>query len=211
MEKNSLELMKERGQIYGLLGRAYLKEVDERFLSVLKGLNADGDVPNFERGLNKVQTSIIESSDPLTDFAVDYARIFLGAGVVKGVSAYPYESVYTSSDHLVMQDAYEQVLKIYRAHGITKAYKDLYEDHIGLELEFMSILCLRASVLLEQNKNEDFEENLQEQKNFLRDHLLNWTGDFFSSVQNCPGSGFYKGISEMAEAFLETEKQLFNL
>jgi anaerobic sulfite reductase subunit A len=29
--------------------------------------------------------------DPLTDLAVDYARVFLGAGIAEGDVAYPYE------------------------------------------------------------------------------------------------------------------------
>ena len=45
---------------------------------------------------------------------------FLGAGIAEGLVAFPFESVYTSKDRLVMQDAYEQVLRIYRSNGVEK-------------------------------------------------------------------------------------------
>ena len=51
----------------------------------------------------------------LTELAVDYVRAFIGSGNDGFSAAYPYESVYTSPKRLMMQDARDEVLVLYRA------------------------------------------------------------------------------------------------
>lgn len=206
-----IQLMTEREELYKFQARVYRREVDQKLLDTIRGLEIRSDASDLPEALGVVRASAEHSEDPLTDFAVDYARIFLGAGIAKGIAAYPYESVYTSRDRLVMQDAYEAVMKIYRANGIGKLDADLYEDHIALELEFMGILCRRAIELAAAEKKQALEENIDLQKEFLRDHLLNWTKEFFDSIRSCPGSNFYKGFANFTEAFLKMEKELFEL
>lgn len=206
-----IQLMTEREELYKFQARVYRREVDQTLLDTIKNLEVQSDSSDMPEALRVIQASAANTDDPLIDFAVDYASIFLGAGIAKGVAAYPYESVYTSRDRLVMQDAYEAVMKIYRANGIGKLDADLYEDHIALELEFMSILCRRAIELAESEDTQALEENLDLQKSFLRDHLLNWAGEFFDSIRSCPGSNFYKGFASFTEAFLRMEKEFFEL
>lgn len=205
----SVELMKERASLYSLLARVYRREVDKSFLETLASLSVESDSAKFNEGLKESKEAISNSEDAILDFAVDYARIFLGAGIAKGVAAYPYESVYTSKDRLVMQEAYEKVVKIFRANGVGKLDADLYEDHAALELEFMSLLCRRAVELIEKGDEAGLEENLDLQKSFLNEHLLNWMPEFLETIRRCPGSGFYKGFSKATEAFLGMEKELF--
>lgn len=205
----SVEIMKERASLYSLLARVYRREVDKSFLETLASLSVESDSVKFNEGLKESKEAISNSEDAILDFAVDYARIFLGAGIAKGVAAYPYESVYTSKDRLVMQEAYEKVVKIFRANGVGKLDADLYEDHAALELEFMSLLCRRAVELIEKGDEAGLEENLDLQKSFLNEHLLNWMPEFLETIRRCPGSGFYKGFSKATEAFLGMEKELF--
>ena len=56
----------------------------------------------------------------LTELAVDYVRAFIGSGNDGFSAAYPYESVYTSPKRLMMQDARDEVLVLYRAFGLDK-------------------------------------------------------------------------------------------
>lgn len=206
-----IQLMTEREELYKFQARVYRREVDQKLLDTIRSLEIRSNASELPEALKVIRESATNSDDPLTDFAVDYARIFLGAGIAKGITAYPYESVYTSRDRLVMQDAYEAVMKIYRANGIGKLDADLYEDHIALELEFMGVLCRRAIEFAEVGDKKALEENLDLQKEFLKDHLLNWTKEFFDSIRSCPGSNFYKGFASFTEAFLKMEKELFDL
>lgn len=83
------------------------------------------------------------------DLAVDYARIFLAAGVYEGETAVPYESVFTSPEGLMMQDARDEVVRVYRRCGL-KVPRDLNvpEDHLAFELEFMGRLSGRIAEAL---------------------------------------------------------------
>lgn len=200
-------LMENRRNIYQFLGRLFRREVDAETLEVVKELVIEGSY-DFTDGLRTMQKAIETSEDPITDFAVDYARIFLGAGIAKGQVAYPFESVYTSRDGLVMQDAYEQVLGIYRGHNLGKMDKDLYEDHLGLELEFMGFLCGKAKEALEQGDEEAVSSLLDEQADFLKNHLLNWVPKCLADVDACPGTDFYRGLGKMTGAFLQAESEM---
>jgi TorA maturation chaperone TorD len=61
-------------------------------------------------------------------------RAFIGHGNNAYSAAYPYESVYTSEKRLMMQDARDEVLAIYRSCHLDKAasWKE-NEDHIAVE------------------------------------------------------------------------------
>lgn len=203
-------LMENRKNIYQFLGRLFRREVDAETLEVVKGLTLEGSY-DFTDGLRMMQNAIEASEDPITDFAVDYARIFLGAGIAKGQVAYPFESVYTSRDGLVMQDAYEQVLGIYRGHNLGKMDKDLYEDHLGLELEFMGFLCGKTKEALEHDDEESVSALLDEQADFLKTHLLNWVPKCLADVAACPGTDFYRGLGKMTGAFLQAESEMLLL
>ena len=51
------------------------------------------------------------------ELAVDYARVFLCAGMYEQLMAPPYESVYTSEEHLLMQDARDSAVAFYLARS----------------------------------------------------------------------------------------------
>jgi anaerobic sulfite reductase subunit A len=145
-------------------------------------------------------------ADPLTDLAVDYARVFLGAGIAEGITAYPYESVYTSEERLIMQDARDLALAAYRAKGLEKieAMK-IPEDHIALELEFMGKLCRESREALSELNNNTAANSLVEQKIFLEQHLLNWISAFCADIEKCAASDFYKALAKITRAFLRMD------
>jgi TorA maturation chaperone TorD len=51
-------------------------------------------------------------------------------------------------------------------------------DHIGIELEFMSYLC-KEGRSSDSNDVKGYLKTIEEQEDFLKQHLLNWCG-FFS-------------------------------
>ena len=52
------------------------------------------------------------------ELAVDYARVFLGAGSYDRILAPPYESVFTSEERILMQDARDGAVSYYRRGGL---------------------------------------------------------------------------------------------
>lgn len=145
---NLQNILQTRCTFYAFLARIFRTEADQQLLEALNGISfpeKSGD-PVLDAGyaaLTRWKTA--PGSDPLTELAVDYARVFLGAGVAGKDAAYPYESVYTSPQGLVMQQAWEDVCRIYHAHGLKKPdHCDVHEDHVALELDFMAKLSRDA-------------------------------------------------------------------
>ena len=194
-EKAALrEILAQRESMYRLLARLYKTEADK---DLLDGLGAAG-FPEEDGGLGEGFRLIADwlrdpkSEDPVTELAVDYAHTFLGAGIADGLVSYPFESVYTSPGRLVMQDAWEDVCRIYREHGLERGEQaDMHEDQIGLECEFMAILAGRALEALEADDEQALEASLADQHAFLTKHLLNWVPRFTADVTVTALTDFY--------------------
>ena len=212
MQSSEIALLENRENMYRLLARLYRSEVDAGLLATLQTLTFPEKVENdlLSSGYRRFAEYLAEpGADPLTDLAVDYARVFLAAGVAKGVMAIPCESVYTSREHLLMQDAWEAVRKIYAEHGIGKTVDDgLYEDHIALELDFMAHLTALAETAAKANDIRQLAELLAQARQFLKNHLLNWIAPFAADVRKTATSSFYLALVDMTEGFLNIEDEL---
>lgn len=200
-------IFKNRQTIYQILAVLYQKEVDEKLLGFLKGIT----FPEGDDKLGMTGRTLNEEIQDLTprdldDLAADYARTFLSAGVADEPAAFPIESVYTSREKLIMQDAYESVLLILKKYGLAPSKKDLYPDHLGVELEFMAFLCKKTIEALDEGNFDTADKMLEEQKEFLQRHLLNWTGKFFDDQKNVASTRFYLSLAAFAEAFLFEER-----
>ena len=137
------ELTAQRSAVYRLLARLYRVEVDEEFLTELKAMRFPAATGNtaVDAGYRAIATYLSGAdAHAITDLAVDYVRAFIGHGVDAYSAAYPFESVYTSPKRLMMQEARDEVLAVYRSEGLDKlpSWKES-EDHIALELEFMAV------------------------------------------------------------------------
>ena len=134
--------------------------------------------------------------------------MFLGAGNFDKLTAPPYESVYTSEGGLMMQDAYSEVLRLYRAAGFAKdpGFTEP-EDHLAVELAFMVRLCERAVEALRAGDEPAAEAALAEQRAFVRAHLLNWVPAFVRDMKASAESGFYAHLATFTEAYLAADAE----
>lgn len=190
--------MEPRAQLYSLLSRLYRVEVDAPLLETLKGLSfPDAANQTLAEGYTMLSNYLNNcDTDTLDDLAVDYATVFLAAGSADGQAAIPCESIYTSPKKIFMQEAWEDVCRIYAEKGLAKnnAHADLMEDHLALELEFMATLVKRRDPSAE--------------KSFLENHLLNWLPDFLADVDRYADTDFYKAVTRVTLGFLQMECEL---
>ena len=197
------KMMTARASFYRFLSRLYLLEVDEGLWSALQNMtfpveSSEGDMKAGYEMMGDYLKANADADLPavLDDLAVDYAHIFLSAGVAQGKAAFPYESVYTSRKHLVMQDSRMDVVELYAKRGITPA-KDNYhvpEDHLGYLCEYMAILI-----------DEGAED---EQKAFLKNHLSNWVSAFTVDMGKYAATDFYRGLAKLTRGFLLLEQEV---
>jgi len=209
------EMLELRCEMYRFLSRLYILEVDTKLLGQLKELEfpkttSDDDWDEGYKLIGSYLREFDENVDvkaKLDDLAVDYADVFLAAGVAQGLAAFPYESVYTSKKKLIMQEANEQVHMIYAEKGfiLSEDFPKGPEDHIAAEMEFMAYLCEEAVAALIQGDEERFKINREEQKSFYKNHLRGWVPLFCQDVDKYAKTLFYKGVSKVTAGFIRWE------
>ena len=203
------QMMDDRAATYNLLARLYRVEVDEPLLEKLRTARFPLRTGNKEINLGyKLMREYLGSSweNAKTELAVDYVRSFIGHGNTAYSCAYPYESVYTSGRRLLMQDARDEVLAIYRANLLKKGeeWNDC-EDHIALELEFMQVMSERTAKALKEGKEDEAVEMLKTQRAFVGQHLANWVPMFVSDIKYFSQTDLYIGAGELLLGFVQTE------
>ncbi|TWH45086.1 molecular chaperone [Sporomusa sp. KB1] len=205
-------IIANREKLYQFLGRLYKIEVDQTLLKQMEDMcfPAECGEDELAGGYRMLEEYLRHpGNDPLTDLAVDYARVFLGAGIVGNEAAYPYESVYTSPKRLIMQEARDQVMAAYRAKGLTKVEtQDVPEDHIALELEFMAYLCRGTQQALDTDDWAAVSVYIEEQLGFLTKHLLNWVPALCADIEKYAGTDFYKALAKVTTGYLRLERNI---
>lgn len=212
MMDDFIELNRQRAATYGLLSRLYRVEVDETLLEKLRGTRFPAHTGNedADEGYRLIAKYLSNTWDnSVTDLAVDYVRVFVGHGVDAFSAAYPFESVYTSEKRLLMQEARDEVLAIYRSAGLDKqnSWKE-GEDHIALELEFEQILAARTAEALEKGDKDQAVALLATQKNFLDDHLAAWAPMMTADMKRFASTDLYRGLAFLTDGFLATDQAL---
>lgn len=200
------DLNNNRSSTYAFFSRIFGKEVNNEIIANMLGDDFIGyirDIKGSQHGSEMAEgakmlekyLSAIDEKDidkVIEELSVDYARLFLLAGGV-----HPYESVHLGKEGLVMEKPWEEVREAYRKAGLAKGEKEKEpEDHIAMELAFMSYLC--------------DEEEFRTQKEFLDEHLLKWIPKFCDDVAQKAESEFYRGIAKLTKGFLQLEPDLMN-
>lgn len=199
-----------RSVTYGLLARLYEKEVDTELLNALCATRFPANTGNedMDNAYRTIRDCLCERWERTEeDLRIDYARTFFGNGMTGRSAAYPFESVHTSIERLMKQDARDEVLALYRAAGLTKceSMKD-NEDHIALELSYERILGERCAQALAEGDDEVAERLLVKQYVFLVDHLLNWVPFFAKEIDDHSETEFYRAVGKLTLAFLKEDR-----
>ena len=172
-----------RANLYSLLSRVYLKEVDKEFLFALKKADL------FPYVLNKSDEMLLE------ELAEEYAALFIVSGGLP-----PYESVRLKG--LLCQEPATEVEEFYNRCGLVlkEEWKKVFPDHLGIELAFMAYLCER------EEASEDNSWRLY-QKEFFERHLSNWVFDYLRDLERCTFHLFYREMVNLTRDFLESERE----
>ena len=139
---------------------------------------------DLKNATDKIDTN---SEKQLEDLLWEYTRLFIGP---YRLPCPPWESVYTSPKKLMMQEAAAEVQNIYRATGLTINTSDIMHDHIGAELNFLSILFLRINT--EVGGKNDY---IKIAEKFLNEHLMKWVPQFTCNMEEAADSLFYKALA----------------
>ena len=187
-------------QTYTFLSQMLFRELNEEAIAALKGQQWPSETDNetLDRGYAQVRRFFnFASTDIRTQLAVEYARVFLAADVFGSdkMTAVPYESVFTSEGHLMMQASRDDVVRRFAADGF-KVNPDLHEpeDHLAFELEYVAHMSRKAAELVGAGDAEALAANVVRQVEFIDAHLLNWVGNLYETAREYAKTTFYTGM-----------------
>lgn len=210
-EINLRSVLEGRRATYGMLARLYRREVSEAYLDELLKMRCpintgNADVDAGYRLLHHFLSHVWERT--LEDLDRDFLRTFIGYNTTGHAAAYPNESIHTSPDRLMMQDARDEVRAIYRAAGLeSNEGWNQGEDHIALELEYMQVECQRTLDALDADDVEEASRHLLRQYHFLMDHLISWVPFLVRDMLKFSQTEFYQGVAYLTRGFLDVDRE----
>ncbi|MDY0194920.1 MAG: molecular chaperone TorD family protein [Sulfurovaceae bacterium] len=202
MTKQEIE---NRTTIYGLISRLMISEIDCAFLKIIEKNEAILALfPNYKKWEKRLGVSCGELIT--TQYNVDFTNLFL-------MHLVPYESFYTREDQMIESGGDNPVITLYNALDfrveLDKA-RVVSPDHIGVELEFMYMLCTALEKALDADDKEGIQELLEIQKGFMQDHLLVWAPLFLIAMKKEARTPLYHDGAELALEFLLSDFEYIN-
>lgn len=213
-----ITMAENRQEMYAFLSRMYERELTAELIRdlrkegnrtsrmvILQMLGDEKLKKGFERMNNYLRKVAGRDQDQVkTELAVEYANLFLG---VKGKPMHPSESVYVSNEQSMYQEPRDRVLSAYWKAGVnkTKGFTEP-EDHIAIELQFMEYLCRKTLEALKRERYDEAMRDLEIQKEFVTDHLLNWVPMLTEDILGSAEVDFYKGVAEITDAFIRLDR-----
>ena len=186
-----------RVNIYALISRILMNEVDEK---LLKLITEDENMMSFFPEFSKWDRRKHMSAKNLIEqyLNVDFTNLFL-------LHLIPYESFYMRDDQQMETGGDNPVQALYNAFDFRVELDEarvMSADHIGVELEFMYKLCEAQYKALEDGELKVASEIAGIQYNFLKDHLLEWAPMFLLNVKLEAGTALYFDAADLAIEFM---------
>lgn len=197
-----MEQIQARVNLYALLSRILLQELD---LDILKTIKNDENILDFFPTLKDwKQLSEVEDSILLNEyFNPDFVNLSL-------LHLIPYETFYTREDQKVETGGANPVTDMYSAYNFMVDFemaRTVSSDHIGIELEFMHHLCSAELKALQENDTEAVKELQSVQKEFLNKHLINWAPMYLINMKFEARTPLYYDAADMALEFILSDNE----
>lgn len=201
----------ERAAFSRFLASLYLYELTEQQIEALAAIQCAGDGSAIDDGLAAMKEYLRHRHGATRqELAVDYARVFLGAGNYDRITAPPYESVFTSEERILMQDARDGALSYYRSIGLDlPADNSTPEDHLGFELQFAAALCDRANEAIAAGDGQQLQEAVELGRSFFAFHQRNWLPQLCDAIDEWAQTDFYKQVAAVTRGYVEAEEAFF--
>ena len=140
-----------------------------------------------------------DGCDPVERCAVEYTRLFVGP---PRPAAAPWETMHRAGGSAAVggatvgfgQATFEMRALLREAGLEVKNENNQYEDHIGIELLYLSALCARAA--------EGEEGAVEEVRTFAEDRLLAWLPFLRAAAEEAAPDGYLPLLLPLADALL---------
>jgi len=193
---------KARANIYALLSRVLLQELDEEMLRMIR---SDENILDFFPTLKTWEPFLeVEDKKLLEEYLnPDFVNLSL-------LHLIPYETFYTREDQKIETGGANPVTDMYSAYNFIVDYeaaRAVSADHIGVELEFMHHLVEAELKALEANDEEAIKVLRGTQSEFLNKHLLKWAPMYLINVKYEARTPLYYDASDLALEFILSDNE----
>ncbi len=209
-----------RSQVYDFLYKVFVSypaakgfyENLENAMSMLDVLCKNTENEEMKQGINGLSEFLTElnamkgdeKDEALLKVQQDHAML-----LCLETSVYADESYYTSNDKKFKQESYDKIMQIYDKYGF--ALNDNInesEEHVSIELAFMSKLADMSMEALKNDDNETYLDLINEQYNFHVNHFDAWIYDFVDNIIKFPiDERIYKNVTRFMNGFLIEDKE----
>lgn len=212
VEINVQDILETRRWTYSLLSKGfYLEPSPEGLVAGYNPLvRLAGELENGHVGLNFLVDFFNAApgwdETQWRELRSEYQRLFVGPDALP---APPWESVYRSEEHVILDEHTLAVREFYRAWGLEpQKLNQEPDDHVGLELEFMALLTERTSAALAESNTDAAKELIEAQVRFLEEHVLCWIEPFCTRLAQGTDNGLYKGLALFTPDYVRMDAEM---
>jgi TorA maturation chaperone TorD len=213
---------KARGEVYNFFDKFFRLLPDEKFYGMveqnlprLKEISEGGGNEDMREGVARLrdffaQKAGLDEKDR-AEFLLEALRRYTSLFCLSD-SVPATESYYTSAGGYSMDDAYGEMRKIMRKHGLRRS-KDVkeYEDHISVESAFMAKLAFAAADMLEAGRMEKYKECTEEQLAFHINHFDKWINVFAGVALTYPSKEqVFRPMIRFLKGYLVEDKRFLS-
>lgn len=197
------EQLESIAAMFGVLGRLHREAPADAELSLLRELVDQWPLAGSaesEAGLDRWRASA-DAGEDADAIRADLHRLY---GVAAKAVVAPYESVHREKDALLFGETTQQVRDAYARLGLqAPALNREPDDHLGLELDFLSQALLLARDAAEAGDADAARRVLDVAASFLREHPLAWVPEAMVRVQDAATTDFMRGLALLTRATLD--------
>lgn len=183
-----------RANTYSLLARLLREVPDRQLLDILSAIETAEGEAQHGLGLSWHLLKLNATHARLGELDDEFHDLFIGLGHGEVI---PYASWYRTG--YLMDKPLARLRHDLQRLGIERQEQTSEpEDHLAALFEAMALLIESGS-------------ELNEQRQFYRDHLHGWLDDCFRDIEQAPSARFYKAVGQLGQHFVELEQRYLDV
>lgn len=165
---------------------------------ILKNLPVSSSNPKFVKAASQLRDSCVDKTICGKILREDYIRLFARQELPLAPA---YESLYQNiGQHFSSSDSVS-VTEFYNSYGWESKFKSkIKDDHLGIELLFLTILVEKYLVLDDDACRIEMRKEI---RRFIDQHILSWVPEWNKKVQAHSNTLCFKGIGTLILACSE--------
>jgi TorA maturation chaperone TorD len=201
---------------FDFLAYIFYQQPDREFLETLSNEKLLEFWP-FEEEDRRIEEGLILMKDyvaslesgAMEEAQADFLQLFGGQG---RLLAPPYASVYLEEEPGLFGQSTLKVRQLYSDFGLETGLKNfLPDDHLSLELSFLSYLCQKSYAHQQESHWAELVRMQQTAVDFLESHFLLWLGSFATLVRENARTSFYQGAALLTSGTVEAFWKLLDI